>query len=79
MTKRRLAEMCGWYGVVALLGAYALLSFNILGSEDILFQILNTTGAIGIVIDALHQKNWQPAVLNIVWAIIGFVALARLF
>jgi hypothetical protein len=74
-SKRLLTEICGWYGVAALLCAYFLLSFNVLSSKDLLFQVLNVTGAIGIVIDALAQRNWQPAVLNIVWAVIGAIAL----
>ncbi len=78
MNKYKLAEILGWYGVVALLGAYTLLSLNILTSGDARFQILNITGAIGIVIDALCQKNWQPAVLNIIWAVIGLVALVKI-
>jgi hypothetical protein len=37
------------------------------------------TGAIGIVIDALDDKNYQPVVLNAIWAIIAVVVLIRLF
>ncbi len=71
-------EVFGWYGVAALIGAYALVSFGVVTSDSLLFQILNITGAVGIVVDALAQKNWQPAVLNIVWAVIGLVALIKI-
>ncbi len=62
-----ITEVLGWYGVVAIVGAYALLSLGILSSNSLLFQELNLTGAIGIVIDALDDKNAQPTILNIIW------------
>jgi hypothetical protein len=76
--KNKITEILGWYGVVAVVGAYALLSLNILTSNSLLFQGLNLTGAIGIVIDALDDKNTQPAVLNIIWAIIALIAIVKI-
>ncbi len=76
--KNKITEILGWYGVIAVVGAYALLSLNILSSTSLLFQGLNLTGAIGIVIDALDDKNTQPAVLNIIWAIIALVAIIKI-
>ena len=76
--KNKTTEILGWYGVIAVVGAYALLSLNILSSTSLIFQGLNLTGAIGIVIDAMDDKNTQPAVLNIIWAIIAVVAIVRI-
>jgi cephalosporin-C deacetylase-like acetyl esterase len=76
--KNKITEVLGWYGVAAIVGAYALLSLNFLNSDSLVFQGLNLTGAIGIVIDALDDKNTQPAVLNIIWAIIAFVAIVKI-
>ena len=73
-----ITETLGWYGVVAVVGAYALLSLGILSSNSLTFQVLNLTGAIGIVIDAIDDKNTQPAVLNIIWAIIAIVAIVKI-
>ena len=76
--RERITEILGWYGVVAVVGAYALLSLNILSSNSLIFQGLNLTGAIGIVIDAVEDKNTQPAVLNIIWAVIALVAIVKI-
>jgi len=76
--REKVTEILGWYGVVAVIGAYALLSLNIINSDSLLFQGLNLTGAIVIVIDALEDKNTQPAVLNIIWAIIAIVAIVKI-
>lgn len=69
----------GWYGVVAVVGAYALVSFGLLSAESVLYQALNITGSLGIVAVAVSKKDTQSAVLNVVWAIIGLVAFARIF
>ncbi len=76
--KNKITEILGWYGVVAVIGAYALLSFNIVESNSLIFQILNLTGAVGIVVDALDDKNIQPAVLNIIWGIIALIAIVNI-
>ena len=76
--KNIITETLGWYGVVAVVGAYALLSLGILSSTSITFQVLNLTGAIGIIIDAIEDKNTQPVVLNIIWAIIAIVAIVKI-
>jgi len=73
--KRLLAEIIGWYRVLAILLAYALVSFNVIASNDIIYQLLNFTGALGIVVISLIKKVYQPATLNIIWAIIAIIAL----
>ena len=69
--KRKIINIFGWYGVAAILGAYALLNFGILEARSIIYQLLNLTGAIGVGVDALNDKDWQPVVLNLVWAVIA--------
>jgi hypothetical protein len=76
--KHKAENYFGWYGVLAILVAYLLVSFNALTTKSAAYQILNLTGALGIVGEALSKKDAQPAVLNTVWAIIALVALARI-
>jgi hypothetical protein len=73
-----LVEVFGWYGAFAIMSAYALVSFAVLEPSSIWYQILNLTGAIGIVATSFHKKNYSPGVLNIMWAIIAGVALITL-
>lgn len=72
-------QIIGWYGVFAILLAYALVSFSFLLSDSWLYQALNATGAIGIVIETYSKRDYQPALLNAVWTLIALVALGRLF
>jgi len=79
INRKSVAEFVGWYGTFAILLAYALISFKVIPSSGYLYQILNLTGAIGIVIISVVKKAKQPAALNIVWAAIAFFAMASLF
>lgn len=78
MNKKILIEIFGWYGAAGLLAAYLLSSFGILRPDQALYQVLNITAAIGIVIVSLSKKNYQPAVLDIIWAMVGIVSLVRI-
>jgi len=79
MTKfqEQLTEFAGWIGVLSILLAYALLSIGALESTDVRYHGLNLLGGIGIIVDALADKNYQPAVLNLIWATIAVYAIVR--
>ena len=71
-------EIFGWYGTFAIVLAYILVSFNLLNANSIPYQILNITGALGIVFSSLAKKNYQPVVLNLIWFVTGLIALIGL-
>lgn len=77
--KNMLTEIVGWYGTVAIISAYALNSFSLIAADSLTYQVLNATGAVGIVIISLVKKAYQPAVLNMIWTVIAVVAIIRLF
>jgi hypothetical protein len=68
----------GWYGVLAILAAYALVSFGFIGVNSYPYQLLNLTGALGILIETVSKKDRQPAVLNGIWAVVALMAIIRL-
>lgn len=71
-------ELFGWYGTIAIVLAYALISFSFLEPTSIIYQLLNGTGALGIVAISFEKKVWQPGILNAVWAVIAFIAILRI-
>jgi hypothetical protein len=73
-----IAEIFGWYGTFAIILAYALVSFGYLSSSSLIYQLLNCTGALGIVYISFKKKAYQPGVLNIIWLIIALVAIIKL-
>lgn len=73
-----LIETAGWYGAAAVLLAYTLVSFNIISSHSWAYQLLNFTGAVGVLVISYMKRAKQPALLNFVWAVIALVALIQL-
>ncbi len=76
--QNKFVETLGWYGVVAVITAYALLSCNVIISESFYYQFLNLSGASMIALISFYKKNLQPAVLNVIWSLVAIVALAQL-
>lgn len=85
MTKKKSAakpnifiEIFGWYGAIAIITAYALVSFEVIIPESLTYQLLNLTGSVGILLSALQKKDYQPVFLNIVWILIAITATAMI-
>lgn len=76
--KKIIDEIIGWYGTIAIIIAFALVSFEILSANNIIYQILNLSGATGIVYISFKKKAYQPGVLNIVWSIIAIIAIIKI-
>jgi len=76
--RANLVEAGGWYGAAAVLLAYALVSFDIISPHGWIYQLLNFTGAVGVLIISYMKRAKQPALLNFVWAVIALVALIQL-
>lgn len=74
----KITELIGWYGICAIIGAYALVSFGVITSSNIWYQLLNLTGAIGIVVNSFYKKDYQPVVLNLLWITIAIVAITKI-
>lgn len=75
--KRRF-QVVGWIGMILILVAYFLVSFDILTVHNIYFQLMNIVGSIGLVLVAMNRRDWQPMVLNIAWILIGIGAIINL-
>lgn len=71
-------EIFGWYGVVAILVAYALNVLAIVDSTAPLFLWLNATGSAGIVLVSWRKRAYQPMTLNILWLLIAMIGLLQL-
>ncbi len=71
------SELCGWYGTLAILGAYAALSFGWL-ERGPAYQLLNLTGALGVASICWYRRTWQALTLETIWALIAVTALLGL-
>lgn len=71
----------GWVGAVAVLLAYGLNHLGRLHPRDAAYLVLNTVGAIGLMISTAAAHAWPSAVVNLIWLVIGvpqIVASVRL-
>ena len=73
-----IVDFVGWYGVVATVLAYVLVSFNALSPNSLWYQILNLTGALGVTWETWCRRDYQPFWLNLIWALIAALALVNL-
>jgi hypothetical protein len=74
---KKLVDLYGWYGMAAILFAYSLASFSVIDARGLAFQILNGTGALGIVLVSFRRKAYQPGVLNIIWILVAMAAIIK--
>ncbi len=73
-----MVDVAGWLAALLILGGYALLTAGKVNARSPAYQWMNVLGAIGFVINSGYFKAWPSAVLNVIWAGIGIVALIRI-
>ncbi|WP_426266369.1 CBU_0592 family membrane protein [Sphingomonas sp. LHG3443-2] len=76
--ERLFVDIAGWAAALLILGGYALLTAGKVDAKSPLYQAMNVLGAIGFIINSGYFKAWPSAVLNVIWAGIGIVALIRI-
>jgi len=74
----RFFEIAGWCGAIAVVSAYLLNSFQVLFSTDLIYQVLNFTGSLGLILISFRKHAYQPAVLNIIWSAIALIAIINI-
>ena len=62
-----------------ILAAYLLLSLGRLTGQSALYQAMNLVGAAGFVVNGWWHRAVPSASLNVIWALIGGVALWRIW
>ena len=78
MLRRGTTELIGWLGVIAILAAYVSLNFGFVSPKSLVYLLLNSVGSLCIIVDALRQKDYQPVVLNIVWAAVAVMSIIKI-
>ncbi len=71
-------QIIGWIGMILILAAYFLVSFDMVTVHNIWFQLLNIIGSFGLALVAFGRRDWQPMVLNIIWILIAIIAMVRI-
>jgi len=68
-----------WLAVTVLLVAYILVSNGYLDGKSVLFNVLNSTGSLLLVVNSLSikPKDWAVAVFNLIWLGISIFAIFK--
>ncbi len=72
-------DVIGWIGSVEVILAYALISSEKVDSKSKLYQFLNLTGAVFLIVNTIYYGAYPSTAINIVWVVIAIVALWRIF
>jgi hypothetical protein len=72
-----LINILGWIGSILIVGAFGLNSLGKISSDTKIYQIANIIGGICFIVNTIHLKAYPSAFVNVVWVIIGFVALSK--
>jgi paired small multidrug resistance pump len=70
-------DIIGWTGVLLILVAFILTTFDIINAKDISYGVLNFVGALGIVISSYAKKDFQPVILNVIWLFVAALGIIR--
>ncbi|HEX2803281.1 MAG TPA: hypothetical protein VHN55_04775 [Sphingomicrobium sp.] len=71
-------EIVGWSGAILILLAYLLLSAGKVTGQSAAYQWMNVVGAAGFIVNGWWHGAIPNTALNVVWMLIGGVALIRL-
>jgi hypothetical protein len=74
-----LIDVIGWIGSAEVIAAYGLNSYQKIKSDSLLFQVLNFTGGIFLIINTVYYSAYPSAVINVVWVVIASIAILRFF
>lgn len=73
-----LAQSFGWYGALALMMGFLLVSTKAIKPDSLTYQLLNLSGALSLIVLGFDRHVRQTIVVNIFWATVAMIALFNL-
>lgn len=77
MTHTKQINVIGWFGVLFIFVAFTLTTFELINATNILYSLLNFTGALGILISSYVKKDFQPVILNVLWLFVAVIGIVK--
>ncbi|PZS36745.1 MAG: hypothetical protein DLM58_01025 [Pseudonocardiales bacterium] len=68
-------ELTGWFGALAVLLAFALLTNRRVTAFGRTYVILNVAGSAGLAVNGVAHSAWPSVVLNLLWLAIAALAV----
>ncbi|MDZ4816027.1 MAG: hypothetical protein SGI71_07145 [Verrucomicrobiota bacterium] len=76
--KEIILNVIGWLGAGCVLAAYFLVTIKKWKADSLWFQWTNVMGGILLAIMTFYKEAYPSTFLNVVWALIGIVAIVSL-
>jgi len=70
-------EKIGFISTWIILIGYLFIKINLINPTGLIYQGINLIGSVGIVYVSLKKKANQPAILNVIWALIAIFAIGK--
>ena len=70
-------DLAGNLGVLCILVTYALLQFERISAQGVLYSLLNALGSGLIVFSLIYEFNLSAFVLEVAWLILSLIGLLR--
>ncbi len=74
-----LPDLIGISGVVLIVVAYTLLQLEKMDPKDLSFSVLNTLGALLIIVSLLFDWNLASFLMEFIWLIISLYGILKYF
>jgi len=71
-------DILGWIGAIEVIIAYVLVSSGKMTGESIIYQLLNLTGAVLLIVQTLYKQAYPSAFVNIIWTIIAAYSIVKI-
>ena len=78
MDYQRLIDLLGWIGSIELVTAYFLVSYERLLPNSVVYQWMNLTASILLLVNTAYYGAFPSSFVNVVWGIIAIAALYRI-
>ena len=75
MSLELVVDVIGWLGAAVIVVGYLTTSFPRFSVTNFQYQMLNVTGALGLVVNGWYHGAVPSAFLNIVWALIAVASM----
>jgi hypothetical protein len=74
-----LPEITGIFGVIIIIIAYILLQLEKMDAKDLGFSVLNTIGALLIIISLLYDWNLASFIMEATWMMVSLYGIIKYY